>query len=96
MTGESSEIQYSNLEVVLLKKTFVLPWSQFLFAEGGNEEIRLTFSTHDVVVTGSRLEKLLEDLSARKLNRLEEPGRSDRFGLTIGQQISSILVQKVD
>jgi hypothetical protein len=54
MTGESSEIQYSNLEVVLLKKTFVLPWSQFLFAEGGNEEIRLTFSTHDVVVMGSR------------------------------------------
>jgi hypothetical protein len=44
----------------------------------------------------SRLEKLLEDLSARKLNRLEEPGRCDRFGLTIGQQISSILVQKVD
>ena len=96
MTGESSEIQYSNLEVVLLKKTFVLPWSQFLFAEGGNEEIRLAFSTHDVVVTGSRLEKLLEDLSAHKLNRLEEPGRSDRFGFPIGQQISSILVQKVD
>ena len=70
MTGESSEIQYSNLEVVLLKKTFVLPWSQFLFAEGGNEEIRLAFSTHDVVVTGSRLEKLLEDLSARRLSRL--------------------------
>ena len=71
MTGESSEIQYSNLEVVLLKKTFVLPWSQFLFAEGGNEEIRLAFSTHDVVVTGSRLEKLLEDLSARRLSRLQ-------------------------
>ena len=96
MTGESNEIQNSNLEVVLLKKTFVLPWSQFLFAEGGNEEIRLAFSTHDVVVTGSRLDKLLEDLSARRLSRLQEPGRADRFGFTVGLQIASISVQKVD
>jgi hypothetical protein len=96
MTGESSEIQNSNLEVVLLKKTFVLPWSQFLFAEGGNEEIRLAFSTHDVVVTGIRLDKLLEDLSARRLSRLQEPGRADRFGFIVDQQIASISVQKVD
>jgi hypothetical protein len=96
MTGESSEIQYSDLEVVLLKKTFVLPWSQFLFAEGGNEEIRLAFSTHDVVVTGSRLEKLLEDLSARRLNRLQEPGRAERFGPVFSPQIASISVQKVE
>jgi len=96
MTGESSEIQYSNLEVVLLKKTFVLPWSQFLFAEGGNEVIRLAFSTHDVIVTGSRFEKLLEDLSARRLRRLQEPGRTDRFGSTLGPKIASISVQKVD
>ncbi len=96
MTGESSEIPNSNLEVVLLKKTFVLPWSQFLFAEGGNEEIRLAFSTHDVVVTGSRLEKLLEDLSARTLSRLQEPGRAERFGSAAGLQIASISVQKVD
>ncbi len=96
MTGESSEITSSILEVVLLKRTFVLPWSQFLFAEGGNEEVRLAFSTHDVVVTGSRLEKLLEDLSARRLSRLQEPGRADRFGSTFGLQIASISVKKVD
>ena len=96
MTGESNEILSSNLEVVLLKKTFVLPWSQFLFAEGGNEELRLAFSTHDVVVTGTRLEKLLEDLSARRLNRLEEPGRADRFSFIVGQQIASISVNEVD
>ncbi len=96
MTGESTEISSSILEVVLLKRTFVLPWSQFLFAEAGNEEIRLAFSTHDVVVTGSRLEKLLEDLSARRLSRLQEPGRADRFGSTLGLQIASISVKKVD
>jgi len=96
MAWESNEIQSSNLDVVLLNRTFVLPWSQFLFAEGGDEEIRLAFSTHDVVVTGSRLEKLLEDLSARKLSRLQEPGRADRFGSSLGLQISSISVKKVD
>jgi hypothetical protein len=96
MTGESSEIQYSNLEVVLLKRTFVLPWSQFLFAEGSNEEIRLAFSTHDVVVTGIRLDKLFEDLSARRLSRLQEPGRAERFSSAFGLQIASISVQKVD
>jgi hypothetical protein len=96
MTGESNKIAGSNLEIVLLKQTFVLPWSQFLFAEGGNEEIRLAFSTHDVVVTGSRLEKLLEDLSARRLNRLQEPGRAESFSTFTGPQITSVSVQKVD
>jgi len=33
------------LEIVLLKRTYVLPWNQFLYAEGGDEEIRLAF--HD-------------------------------------------------
>ena len=94
MTGESNEISSSNLEVVLLKRTFVLP--SFLFAEGDIEEIRLAFSTHDVVVTGSRLSILVEDLSARRLSRLEEPGRADRFSSTVGLQIASISVQKVD
>lgn len=96
MTGVSSDISSSNLEIVLLKRTFVLPWSQFLFAEGGNDEIRLAFSTHDVVVTGSRLGLILEDLSARRLGRLQEPLRSERFSSITGPQITSVSVQKVD
>src|SRR3990172_7863129 len=96
MTGELNEIASSNLEIVLLRQTFVLPWSQFLFAEGGNEEIRLAFSTHDVVVTGSRLDKLLEDLSARRLSRLQVPGRAERFSSITGPQIASVSVQKVE
>ncbi len=96
MTGNSNEIANSHLEVILLKRTFVLPWSQFLFAEGGDEEIRLAFSTHDVMVTGSRLGKLLENLSAQKLSRLEDPSRSERFVTIPGPQIISILVKKLD
>ena len=35
----------AGLEIVLLKSTYVLPWSQFLYAEGGDDEIRAHF--HD-------------------------------------------------
>jgi hypothetical protein len=40
------------LVVILLKRTYVLPWSQFLYAEGGDDEVRLAFTTHDVLVNG--------------------------------------------
>jgi hypothetical protein len=96
MTGDSSEIVSSNLEIVLFRKTFILPWSQFLFAEGNNDEVRLAFSTHDVLVTGSRLEMLLQDLSAQRLSRLQEPVRADKFASITGPQIYSVSVQKVD
>jgi hypothetical protein len=96
MTGALNEIASSNLEIVLPKCTFVLPWSQFLFAEGGNDVIRLAFSTHDVVVTGSRLGLILEDLSAQRLSRLPEPVRAEKFASITGPQITSVSVQKVD
>ena len=28
----------TGLEIVLLKRTYVFPWSQFLYAEGGDDE----------------------------------------------------------
>jgi hypothetical protein len=40
----------AGLEIVLLKRTFVLPWNQFLYAEGGDDEIRVAFTTHDVLI----------------------------------------------
>ena len=96
MTGVSGDIGSRNLEIILLKRTFVLPWSQFLFAEGGNDEIRLAFSTHDVIVTGSRLDSLLQDLSCQRLTRLQESSRPHRFSSATGPQITSISVQKVE
>jgi hypothetical protein len=74
----------------------VLPWSQFLFAEGENDKIRLAFSTHDVIVTGSRLESILRDLSVQKLSQLQESARPKRFSSATGPQITSISVQKVE
>ena len=45
----------TGLEIVLLKRTYVFPWSQFLYAEGGDDEIRAVFTTHDVIVRGTAL-----------------------------------------
>ena len=96
MTGVSGDIGSRNLEIILLKRTFVLPWSQFLFAEGENDKIRLAFSTHDVVIMGNRLESLLKDLSVQRLSRLQEPDRLARFSSVTGPHITSISVQKVE
>ena len=69
----------AGLEIVLLKCSYVLPWSQFLFAEGGDDEIRLAFTTHDVLIKGSGLSPLLVDFAAQRIARLQQPARSDRF-----------------
>ena len=51
------------LEITLLKRTYVLPWNQFLYAEGGNDEVRAVFAMHDVVIRGSGLDELLADMA---------------------------------
>ena len=33
------------LEIILLKRTYVLPWAQFLYAEGDNDEVRIALHT---------------------------------------------------
>ena len=75
------------LEVVLHKATYVLPWSQFLFAEGGEDEVRMVFATHDVMVKGSGLGALLTDVAAHRLAGLAEPISPDRF---LGRSVPSI------
>ena len=88
---ESSQIA---LEVVLLDRTYVLPWSQFVFAEGGDDEVRIVFATHDVLAKGCGLQQLLSDLAAQRLVGLDEPTRAERFGN--GRSIRELTVHKVD
>jgi hypothetical protein len=90
MTGSSC------LEIVLLKRTFILPWHQFLYAEGGNDEIRLAFATHEVVMRGTQLGKFLTELSARRVNVLREPGRAEEFRSGAEPRITSISVEKME
>ena len=69
----------AGVEIRLLKDTLVLPWSQFLYAEGGNEKISVAFSTHDILVTGHGLGTLLADLSAQRVSVMQEPSKAELF-----------------
>jgi hypothetical protein len=84
------------LEVVLRKRTYVFPWSQFLYAEGGNDEIRLTFSTHDVLVKGSNLDLLMAAIAVNGIAKLEEPTRPDRMLAGADPFIRETSVVKID
>lgn len=86
----------SGLEIVLLKRTYVLPWSQFLYAEGGDDEIRLAFATHEVVVVGNRLGSMLTDLADQRVGRLNETTRANRLDGFGTSHIREIRVEKAD
>jgi hypothetical protein len=86
----------SGLEIALLKRTYVLPWGQFLYAEGGDDEICLAFTTHDVLVRGSSVGSLLLDVAAQRIARLREPARADRFSDETGPSIRELLVVKIE
>ena len=84
------------LEIALLKRTYVLPWGQFLYAEGGDDEVRLAFTTNDVLIRGSSLGSLLLDVAAQRIARLREPARADRFSEETEPCIRELLVVKFE
>jgi hypothetical protein len=84
------------LQVVKLKRTYVLPWSQFLYAEGSNDEVKAYFTTHDIVVTGSDLGSLLADFAAQQVTILREPQRTERFDPTAGPRIFALEVRRIE
>jgi hypothetical protein len=86
----------AGLSIVLSNRIYILPWCQFIYAEGSADEIRIAFTTHDVLISGSHLDLLIADLSAQKISQLREPGRLDKFGFNNGVIITSISVRKVE
>jgi hypothetical protein len=87
----------AGMEIQLLKETIVLPWSQFLYAEGDDEKINLAFSTHGISISGAGLRSLLTDLCGQRVSLLREPVRAERLASDPGLRITSILIQqKVD
>jgi hypothetical protein len=67
------------LQVILLKRTYVLPWTQFLYAEGTSDEVRAMFCMHDVVVKGCGLDALLADFMAQAVTVVRQPLRAEKF-----------------
>ena len=78
-TWKTRQERPATLEIVLLKRTYVLPWSQFLYADGDSDEVQIAFATHDVAIRGTGLGLLLADLAAQRIAELHEPSRRDHF-----------------
>ncbi len=89
-------VRVYGLQVVLLKRVYVLPWTQFLYAEGTSEEVQAFFSTHDVVVKGSGLDSLLSDFASQQITVLKEPARADKFTSVTGPRITELEVRRVE
>ena len=84
------------LRVVLPKRTYVLPWAQFLYAEGAADSVRAVFSMHDVVVTGCGLEVLLADLAAQVVTVLQQPPRAEHFAPVPGPCVLAVEVRRIE
>lgn len=67
------------LVVRLRQRSYVFPWSLFLYAEGTDAAVRATFHTHVVSVEGAGLTRLLSDLAAQSVSELVEPDRTAKF-----------------
>jgi hypothetical protein len=87
-----TEQRVSGLMVVLLKQTYVLPWSQFLYAEGTADQLRAVFTTHDLQMTGAGLTSLLSDFAAQHLTEIREPARAEKFGSAAEPRITTLTV----
>ena len=88
-----TEQRLLGLEIVLLKSSYVLPWSQFLYAEGTSEAVRAVFTTHDVAVRGSDLTSLLSDFARQRISVLREPARTEKFSGESGPRITELTVR---
>jgi hypothetical protein len=84
------------LEVVLLKRTIVLSWGQFVYAEGSDEEVRLAFTSHDVIVRGAGLTPLLSDVCSHRVTAIHEPLRVERFPSGFARFIREVEVRRID
>ena len=87
------------LQVLLPKRTYVLPWAQFLYAEGAPDSVRAVFSMHDVVVTGCGLDRLLADVATQAVTVLRQPQRSETFQAprsAEGTRVVSVEVHRIE
>ena len=84
------------LEIVLLRQTVIISWNQFLYAEGGDDEVRIAFASHDVVLRGAGLAPLLRAIAANRVALIRESDRSERFSNPAERFIREIVVRKIE
>jgi hypothetical protein len=84
------------LELLLLHHTLILSWNQFVYAEGGSDELRISFASHDVIVKGAGLDVLLAPIACHRVASIRESVRSERFPGQAARFIREIIIRKID
>ncbi len=84
------------LEIVLLRQTVIISWNQFVYAEGGDDEVRIAYASHDVIVKGAGLDPLLRAIAANRVLLIRESDRSERFPDPGGRSVREIVVRKIE
>jgi hypothetical protein len=82
------------LVVRLRQRSYVLPWSLFLYAEGTDAEVKATFHTHVVTMQGAGLTSLLSDLAGQFVSELIEPDRTAKFTAVAGPHLTAVTVSE--
>jgi hypothetical protein len=82
----------AGLLVRLRQRSYVLPWSLFLFAEGTDAQVRAIFHTHVVTLEGAGLSSLLSDLAGQRVTELLEPDRAAKFSRATGPCLTSLSI----
>ena len=84
------------LEIVLRRQTVIISWNQFVYAEGGDDEVRIAFASHDVIVKGAGLDPLLRAIACNRVALIRESDRSERFPDHGGRFVREIVVRKIE
>jgi hypothetical protein len=84
------------LEIVLLRQTVIISWNQFVFAEGGADEVRIAFASHDVAVKGAGLDPLLRAIAVNRVSLIRESERSERFPGPAERFVREIVVRRIE
>ena len=84
------------LEIVLRRQTVIISWNQFVYAEGGDDEVRISFASHDVVLRGAGLAPLLRAIAANRVALIRESERWERFPDPAERFIREIAVRRID
>ena len=85
------------LEIITPRQTVVLAWSQFVFAEGSDDEIRIAFASHDVIVRGAGLLPLLQAITTQQAVSIRQSARHETFpAQATGRFIREIEVRRID
>lgn len=82
----------TGLLVRLRQRSYVLPWSLFLFAEGTEAQVRAVFHTHVITLEGAGLSSLLSDLAAQRVTELLEPDRAAKFSRGTGPCLTALSI----